>query len=391
MATYYLDASVASVSGSGTGTLGDPFVKTDDLVNYAFTQVAAGPGNGGAGDVFIVLAGELTNTTEVDVRLLDGTSSTAGHISRPIWIKTTSPTTILDWNCGGTNFQYYPTQALKVAGFRFYNYSNSVANPTHYPFYTYRYGSFINCIFDSYAAQHFGLFNASIYTSVIGCKFINDNRYNGSSTNRGYLIISSTGVFKGNYIETTATAGTGYYSLNFNGTNVCGNIFYNTIDYTNGSHVPIGGARYWNNIFYNDSASPKRAIYNPSNYENANLIANNYFEGWSEAVHTSTGRLTLEYVVGNKGYNLINGYLFTPQFVENDTTLWDFDDPYFKNEMLPASALADPANKDFTPNALLLGSGFSLLKESPVNLGNKAENVGSILPNSATQRIRDLH
>ena len=204
-------------------------------------------------------------------------------------------------------------------------------------------------------------------------------------------MITSSGVFKGNYIETTATAGTDYYSFSHSGTDVCGNIYYNEIDYTNGSHVPVQGARYWNNIFYNNSASPKRAIYNPNSYENANLIANNYFEGWSEAVHTTTGRLTLEYVVGNKGYNLTSGNLFTPNFVENDTTLWDFTDPYFKNEMLPASALADPANKDFTPNSLLLGSGFSLLKEGPVNLGNKSENVGSIIPNSATQRIRDLY
>jgi hypothetical protein len=60
--------------------------------------------------------------------------------------------------------------------------------------------------------------------------------------------------------------------------------------------------------------------------------------------------------------------------------------------MLSESALADPANKDFTPNALLLGSGFSIIKESQaVNIGNKAENVGAILPNSATNRIRDIY
>jgi hypothetical protein len=74
----------------------------------------------------------------------------------------------------------------------------------------------------------------NIHCSFIGCKFINDNRYNGASSNRGYLIVASTGVFKGNYIETTATAGTAYYSFNFNGTNVCGNIFYNEIDYASG-------------------------------------------------------------------------------------------------------------------------------------------------------------
>jgi len=382
MATYYVDGSVTSATGSGSGTIGDPWVKTDDLIQYAFAQINA-IGYGANGDTIIVLAGPLTNTAELDPRVWDGSTNGSGL---PIWIKTTSQTTIVDWDLGSSPLVYYPFQNINFAGFRFYNYSSSGSKA---PFKVWRYCAFINCIFDSYAQTHYGMISQPSGLCLwTGCSFINDNRDNLGNSNRG-IFYAGNSIFQNNYVEILSTNGTPTYPFNWNGSQVLNNVFYHTSDFTTYTHRWSQGAKASRNIFYN--AGPAQdCIYN-TGANNIGPIDNNYFEGWDVAIETNqSSRVSNEWIVGNKGYNNSGG-LLSSNLVENVSTPFDFHDSYFKNETLSQSGLTDPANKDFTPNSLLLGTGFSTIKEGPSGVGNESENVGPILPNSATQRIRDLY
>ena len=384
MATYYVDGSVTSAGGSGSGTIGDPWVKTNDLIQYAFVQIAAGSGAGSAGDTIVVLGGTLTNTAT-----LDPTAWLAvGTNSRPLWIKAVNPEIIIDWDCGATQFVVYPYAAINFAGFRFYNFSD--AGSGLYPFPMYRYNAFINCVFDGYATQHYGLISLSIYCGIIGCKFINDNRYNSASSIRGYAVQMSTGVFKDNYFETTSTSGTPYYNFAFGGVHIVDNVFYNTTQYNNGHVVPTQGSRISNNTFYSNAVTKMPCIYNPASYENGHIIDNNYFEGWTCGVKSSPNRMCLGWITGNKGYN--NTDLFDSTLIENNTTIYNVNDAYFENESLLESGLIDPANKDFRPNSLLISKGFNTQKKTiPTGLLNVSPVVGAVNGAATATRMRDIY
>ena len=62
MPTYYVDGTITSASGTGSGTELDPWGKTDDLIHYAVTQIEAGAGKGSRGDKIIILAGDVNST-----------------------------------------------------------------------------------------------------------------------------------------------------------------------------------------------------------------------------------------------------------------------------------------------------------------------------------------
>ena len=370
MANYYVDGSIVSASGSGSGTIGDPWGKTDDLIQYALVQIAAGAGAGAQGDTIIVLAGTLTNTAQLDPTVwLAGNGSGA----RPLWIKAVNPELLIDWNMGATNMIVYPYQGVNWAGFRFYNFKE---NGTGYPFKIFRYTTFASCIFDGYATPHYGLISGNVSCAIIGCAVINDNRYNGTSSHRGYQFSMSNGIVYGNYFESTSSAGTAGYSHGTGAAHVEGNIYYDTCSYLNGLYVPTQGARFSRNTFYNGSTAAP-CIFAPSNYNNSFLIANNYFEGWTDAIKSSSGRLSIGRVCGNKGFN--NSALVGASLIENDNTAYDFHAAYWKNDSLAESALIDPANKDFRPKSALVGAGFdSMALNYPNGGGGVRPNVGAV-------------
>ena len=373
MANYYVDGSIVSASGSGSGTIGDPWGKTDDLIQYSLVQIAAGAGQGSNGDTIIVLAGTITSTAQLTPAAYSPLYS-SGTGARPLWIKAVNPEVVIDWEMGATNLLLYPYQGIHFAGFRFYNYKE---NGTAYPFKIFRYSTFANCVFDGYAEPHYGLIGGNISCAIIGCAVVNDNRYQaGGTSHRGYQVNMSNGIVYGNYFESTSTAGTAYYSHGTGSAHVEGNIYYDTCSYGNGLYVPTQGARFSRNTFYN-GATAAPCIYAPSNYHNSFLIANNYFEGWSDAIKTTAGRLTIGRVCGNKGFN--NGALVGALLVENSTTLYDFHDGYWKNDSLAESALIDPANKDFRPKSALVGAGFDSMALNYPNVGGGVRpNVGAV-------------
>jgi hypothetical protein len=63
MAFYYVDGTISSASGTGSGTEVDPWGKDDDLLAYALDQILAGPGASADGDVVTILAGNVNSTT----------------------------------------------------------------------------------------------------------------------------------------------------------------------------------------------------------------------------------------------------------------------------------------------------------------------------------------
>lgn len=376
MATYYVDGSVTSASGSGSGTLGDPWVKTDDLIQYAFDQIVAGAGAGSSGDTIVVLDGTLTNTAKLDLSAFNPSYPT-GNNARPIWVKAVDPEVIIDWDCGASEFILYPYQAINFAGFRFHNFSNG-ASYTNYPFHLYRYTALINCIFDCAGSQHNTLLSLNTQCAIIGCKFINDNRAIVSgATNGGYIAVISSGVCKDNYFESTSNTANNYYSFGFSSTHIVNNVFYNETDYVNGNIVFTSGTRCSNNTFYSNTTTKVPCIYNPSSYENAHICDNNYFEGWSKGIYGSPNRMVLGWVTGNKGYN--NTSLIDSTLVENNNTVYDFHDSYFKNETLSESGLVDAANKDFRPKSLLVAKGFNTQANAlPVSALSLNPNVGAV-------------
>lgn len=376
MATYYVDGSVTSAGGSGSGTLGDPWVKTDDLIQYALDQIAAGAGAGSAGDTIIVLAGTLTNTAKLDPSGYNP-SYPSGNNSRPIWIKAVDPQVKIDWDCGATNFIVYPYQGINFAGFRFYNFTNG-STFTDYPFKMHRYTLFVNCIFDCYAITHNSLLSLNVQCGIIGCQIVNDNRaVIGGASHFGYLIVISSGVCKDNYFESTSNSTNNYYSFGFSTTHIMNNVFYNEVEYINGNIVFTGGTRCSNNTFYSDTTTKGPCIYNPASYENGHICDNNYFEGWSKGIWASPNRMCLGWVTGNKGYN--NTSLIDSTLLENNTTVYDFHDAYFENETLVQSGLVDPANKDFRPTSELIAKGFhTQAKALPNGSRDVKPNVGAV-------------
>ncbi len=110
MASYYVDGTISSVSGSGSGTLADPWGKTDDLLQYAGDQILAGPGKGLSGDTIFIVAGGVNSTT---TPMLDFTSSDFANLT--IVGKGREQT---EWDCGTENYMssYNSTTPAGSAG-----------------------------------------------------------------------------------------------------------------------------------------------------------------------------------------------------------------------------------------------------------------------------------
>jgi len=62
MGTYYVDGTISSATGTGSGTQADPWGKDDDLIHYAVTQIEAGAGKGTLGDTIYIVAGDVNST-----------------------------------------------------------------------------------------------------------------------------------------------------------------------------------------------------------------------------------------------------------------------------------------------------------------------------------------
>ena len=351
MATYYLDGSVSSSGGSGTGTINDPFVKTSDLLQYAVTMVSFTVGRGADGDKFINLAGDLNQTGPLNFGgygnpssqqpfYLDGSGSTGEH-------RTTinlNAKIFASWSGSDYGLGFY--------GLDFVNLPPASAG-SNACFQILGISSFINCSFDnSINPNYMGqtIINASYRNTIIdGCTFRSVNGRGGSTGNiinftDGFGPIQITNCFFDlvNGFTTNVVTAPRMTLLN--------NVFksVNPLRQTGSAIIEAKTDIYaGNNTFY--SSDSDIAISLPQQ-DSITYFRNNYFEGMSIAINNTTQDSSMFSVSGNFGYNNLQAIqpASARTFLQTGNSF-----------NLTASGLTDAANNDFTPTAELINAGFN--------------------------------
>ena len=342
MAEYYIDGTITSASGTGSGTLADPWGKTDDLLQFALDQILAGAGKGASGDWINIIAGDLTNTVSTDF------ASYAPNTGTMI--------TIAGYNGHQPTFDLggFPLllasggqSGIRLHNIRFTNFSTST-----YSFRFRYHGSVSFCVFDAENNPASHILRVDGAYNIYGCRWINftDNTVNGLFFQTG----SSGGNWiKGCYFEKSSTYMMVYvYNtvvedcvFRYSGT---GTMYYMVL--------PIRQVRLSNCTFYaTPTAGTVFAVFF-STYQN-NSVVNCYFENLTEPIYNSQNSVNdniSTMLAGNRAYNSSN--LYPGQDYIPGKTLIYKDNDWDVSESL----LVDPLNNDYRPKADLIGAGFNL-------------------------------
>ncbi len=344
MAQYYVDGTISSVSGSGSGTLADPWGKTDDLLQYAVDQILAGAGAGATGDWVNIIAGDLTATASVDLSSYSGSTKNLyivgynGH----------QPT----YDLGGETMFATNYDSIGLHNIRFINFSNTVSSI----FIKYR-GFVTKCIFDGQDQDYKLILEVSGAVNIFGCRWINFSP--SPSTNHGYLF--KTGSHGGNWIKGCyfEKGGNDNASMLFTYNSVIEDcIFrYSGTESMGYMILPIKNLRLSNCTFYATPAAAGNvnATFFSTYVENS--MINCYFENLQEPIYNSVVTVndnSSTMLVGNRAYNSSNVFpdqdYFTGKTVIYEDNDWDVSE----------SLLVDPLNGDYRPKAGLIGAGFNL-------------------------------
>ena len=148
MAIYYLDSTITSTNGTGDGSSGDPFGKTDDLIHYVLTQISVGA----EGDQFVIRGnGTLNHTTPIDFYTWRGNST--GTNNKPVCIRPEYVTGTFTYAMNGQGLYARPVinynqPPISVQWHKAYfkDYSNPTS-ATLYPFRIGQYCAFVGCTF----------------------------------------------------------------------------------------------------------------------------------------------------------------------------------------------------------------------------------------------------
>jgi hypothetical protein len=365
MADYYVDASVSSASGSGSGTLGDPWVKTDDLLQFALDQIAAGSGRDTVnGDRITNLAGSMTVTSGLDPTAYGTPTNTA-----PLYFNGGLQRTPYD--LGGFSFVDSALGSSTKVAMHLTRMDFTNPNTASDGIYIGSYGSIIDCSYVGSSSNSVGAIFLGNYATMIGCKCTNINGlglgggpvFNFSSYAKGY----------GNFFEFNGGYGQyGFYTRSqFSGNVIVqknmasGVACWRTLDGTHG----------FNNTLYGDGND--LGIYAQSSSDNYLTVVNNYVENFSTGFFVSTAA-DYNIFAGNYSYGNISDQQNNANgsFVEN-------------NVVLGSSGLVDAANGDFRPNQNLIAKGYSPLSLSlPLS---EVPTIGAITGNIMTPRIRDIY
>ena len=355
MAQYYIDGTIASASGTGSGTIGDPWGKTDDLFQYAVDQIVAGAGSGTSGDWVNVIDGNLTATASVDLSSYTGQKNLYlvgynGH----------QPT----YDLGGEALFAASYTRMKIHNIKFINFSTTASSIL---LNTYATLSF--CIFDG---QNQDYHNRLVYigaaSNVFGCRWINFANTNVSSN--GSLLYGPSGRawIKGCYFEKGGNDSATIAEIRESVAEDCvirysgsGTLYY--------AFLQTGTSRFSNCTFHRVDGSGNMHGVFFSNYNDMNMV-NCYFENvipiYNSNSTVNDNVITL--LSGNRSYG---GPAPVPAFtgkalieINND---WDVSE----------SLLIDPANGDYRPKAGLVGAGFNLqdygfpesMSKNPITIG----------------------
>lgn len=377
MAIYYLDSTITSTNGTGDGSSGDPFGKTDDLIHYVLTQISVGA----EGDQFVIRGnGTLNHTTPIDFYTWRGNST--GTNNKPVCIRPEYVTGTFTYAMNGQGLYARPVinynqPPISVQWHKAYfkDYSNPTS-ATLYPFRIGQYCAFVGCTFDGSLQTHSGLISGITNTHVIGCRIIGNRAILNGSSNGSYLIVGIDYVNHNHITAASSATNDGpYYTIGgSNGTYYTKNIFIDNLGYTNGFMIPQSNATVVNNTFYGSGAG--RAIYVPGTYEHVMNICNNYIENWANGIGTNNGytRPNNQLVAGNCFFNVTDPY--NGQWDANNC-IYDFENnAFFNNQTLTSSGVVDAAGLDFNPNKNM-GTGFRHGSLAGINLGDAY--VGAVL------------
>lgn len=191
MPTYYVDGTISSASGTGSGTELDPWGKTDDLIHYAVTQIEAGAGKGVRGDKIIILAGDVNSTQSPWIQ--QTTATNYYNHDRPLGIVGNGRDRT-NWDAGGNGkigYNYNEGQTrLDVIVFADMTLSNlpTQSNSTHHLWGGSTYANFLNCdiLFDP--TQNGVMTSTNRAFNLINCRYISGQAlqaYSGSARSIG--------------------------------------------------------------------------------------------------------------------------------------------------------------------------------------------------------------
>ncbi len=385
MAIYYLDSTITSTNGTGDGSSGDPFGKTDDPIHYVLTQISVGT----QGDQLVIRGGGTLNHTQpIDFYTWRGG---VGTETQPLCIRPENVRDQFTYTMNGHSLYARPlinaNQGPKGVVWHsayFKDYSNPTA-ATPLIFRINQYSGFVGCVFDGSLQTHQGLIQGSSNTYVIGCKIIGNRAIKNDSANGGYLIYNVEFTNHNHITIASSSTNNGpYYTLGASTGNYwTKNIIVDNLGYTNGVLIPQSNGHVLNNTFYGSGAG--RAIYVPGTYEPVMNITNNYIENFVAGIGANSGytRPNNQLVAGNCFFNVTD--TFNGQW-DDDNCIYDFEnDGFFNNQTLTSSGVVDAAGGDFTPNKNM-GSGFRHGSLAGINLGDAY--VGAVLsPTTVTPPV----
>lgn len=345
MAEYYIDGTITSASGTGSGTLGDPWGKTDDLYQYAVDQILAGAGAGTNGDWIYVVDGDLTATAPIDL-------SSYGSASKHLYLIGYNGHQ-LTYDMGGQEMFATDYDSMGFKHVRFINFNNTASSRSIHVSYRC---FFIDCIFDGQNQDYEEVLRVDGATEILGCKWINFSP--SPSTNHGYLFITGShgaNWIKGCYFEKggedDAPMILSYNSViedcvfRYSGTNT---LYYMIL--------PIRQLRLSNCTFYATPTAGNVYATFFSTYA-MNTMTNCYFENLTEPIYNSQSTVNDNsslMMTGNRAYNSSNLYP-GQDYIPGKTVLYQDND-----WDISESLLVDPLNGDYRPKEGLIGAGYNI-------------------------------
>lgn len=358
MGDYYVDGTIRSLSGTGSGTLADPWGRSDGTYQYAIDQIAAGPGQGSAGDSITNIAGSVNNSASGGIDLtVYGTPTNA----KPLHLSGGDQRTEYDLEFMTFIALGNAAPAVIVSNFDFIN-QNSSSYTTDATLNFGNYAAVYNCTMVGNSSSTGKALATASQCAVHGCKFTN---LNALAIGGGPVIdLGNYTRAKGNYFG--FDKGFGQYGIYIRG------MFSNNVvkveNRISGTAVTscLDGSQVFNNSFYGDGSITGLYAAGSAQYF---AWVNNYVENFNLGYKTNSGA-DAYLVAGNRGFNNTTPTSFVGDqwFVENN------------DYALTQSGVVSPSSGDFTPNVELINQGWHTIAQSQY----PAPTIGAIAPTAGS-------
>lgn len=360
MADVYMDGSIVSASGTGTGTASDPYGKTDDLLQYALDNTT----QGATGDRFINLAGSIVATTPIDF-------TTYGTPSMDKPFDFNGGTQRTEYDMGGVRlFDSTSQNVIKYSTIQSFDFINPpVADRALF----LGYGMlFINNTFTGSSSSSQQVLKDSYYCELIGNRFTN---INGNSLTGGPVFDFAGRDYAGyNYLE--FDGGFGQYGIYPRGVFEFNIIICKNMTSGLAAVAFLDNCIIKNNTLYGDGNL--RGFQLASSTESV-LIENNYIENFNEGFFSSTGS-TAHIIAGNRAFNNGSNPL--------NTLVYGIEEN--NNYSMSQSGLVNPSGGNYKPNENLISQGFSRSRFA-IDANGFTPTIGAINGNIMPPRVRDIY